>query len=74
VTFVPEGFPDLAGLFAYVERLKGAARLRPDSKLVLSRDLDSDSKRLSAAVQLSRGLANVLAAGKSDTKKELETV
>ena len=74
VTFVPEGFPDLAGLFAYVERLKGAARLRPDSKLVLSRDLDSDSKRLSAAVQLSRGLANVLAAGKSDAKRELEAV
>ena len=72
VTFVPEGFPDLAGLFAYVERLKGAARLRPDSKLVVSREFATDSARLSGAVQLSRGLANVLAAGKADTKKELE--
>ena len=72
VTFVPAGFPDLAGLFAYVERLKGAARLRPDSKLVLSREFNTDSARLSGAVQLSRGLANVLAAGKVDLNKELE--
>jgi transcription-repair coupling factor (superfamily II helicase) len=72
VTFVPDGYPDLAGLFAYVERLKGAAKLRPDSKLVLSRDLTTDSARLTAAVQLSRGLANVLAAGQAGARKELE--
>ena len=72
VTFVPEGFPDLAGLFAYIERLKGAARLRPDSKLVVSRDWPSDESRLSGAVQLSRGLARVLSAGQTDVKKELE--
>ena len=70
VTFVPEGFPDLAGLFAYVERLKGAARLRPDSKLVLSRDFATDQARLTGAVQLSRGLARVLAAG--EKARELE--
>ena len=35
VTFVEDGFPDLAGLLAYVERLKGAAKLRPDSKLAV---------------------------------------
>jgi len=70
VTFVPDGFPDLAGLFAYVERLKGAAKLRPDSKLVVSRDWPSESARLTGAVQLSRGLARVLAAG--EKAKELE--
>ena len=70
VTFVPDGFPDLAGLFAYVERLKGAAKLRPDSKLVVSRDWASDTARLNGAVQLSRGLARVLAAG--EKAKELE--
>ncbi|MCA1654323.1 MAG: transcription-repair coupling factor [Sphingomicrobium sp.] len=70
VTFVPDGFPDLPGLFAYVERLKGAARLRPDSKLIVSRDWASDSARLNGAVQLSRGLARVLAAG--EKARELE--
>ena len=74
VTFVPEGFPDLAGLFAYIERLKGAARLRPDSKLVVSRDWPSVDSRLSGAVQLSRGLARVLAAGHAGVKKILEPV
>ena len=38
VTFADGGFPDLPGLLAYVERLKGAAKLRPDSKLSVSRD------------------------------------
>ncbi|MDQ3145280.1 MAG: transcription-repair coupling factor, partial [Pseudomonadota bacterium] len=38
VTFAPSGFPDLAGLLGYVERLKGQARLRPDSKLIVSRE------------------------------------
>ncbi|MEO7787642.1 MAG: TRCF domain-containing protein, partial [Sphingomicrobium sp.] len=72
VTFIPDGFPDLAGLFAYVERLKGAAKLRPDSKLVLARELNTNGARLTAAVQLSRGLANVLAASKAEAKKILE--
>jgi transcription-repair coupling factor (superfamily II helicase) len=63
VTFVDRGFPDLAGLLAYVDRLKGAARLRPDSKLVVSRDWASGEARLNGALQLSRGLARVLAAG-----------
>ena len=36
VHFHNDSFPDLAGLIAYVERLKGTARLRPDSKLVIT--------------------------------------
>src|SRR6202008_3385821 len=38
VTFAEAGFPDLAGLLGYIERLKGSARLRPDSKLVVARN------------------------------------
>ncbi len=38
VTFADGGFPDLAGLLGYIERLKGSAKLRPDSKLTVARD------------------------------------
>ena len=71
VTFAPSGFPDLAGLLAYVERLKGAAKLRPDSKLVVSRDWPTGEARLNGALQISRGLMRVLAAGEAEAK-ELE--
>jgi transcription-repair coupling factor (superfamily II helicase) len=72
VTFAPSGFPDLAGLLDYVDRLKGAAKLRPDSKLVISREWPTGESRLHGALQISRGLMRVLAAG--ETKKELEPV
>ena len=39
VTFAERGFPDLAGLLGYIERLKGSAKLRPDSKMAVSREL-----------------------------------
>jgi len=68
VTFVDAGFPDLAGLLDYIDRLKGAARLRPDSKMAISRDWPTADARLNGAIQLSRGLARVAAAG---VKKEL---
>ena len=64
VTFIDRGFPDLAGLFAYADRFKGAARLRPDSKLMVNRDWPSGEARLQGALQISRGLARVLAASK----------
>jgi transcription-repair coupling factor (superfamily II helicase) len=66
VTFAESGFPDLAGLLAYVERLKGAAKLRPDSKMAVSRDWPTADARLNGAVQLSRGLSRVAAAGAAD--------
>ena len=69
VTFAPSGFPDLAGLLDYVERLKGAARLRPDSKLVISRDWPTGEARLQGALQISRGLMRVLGAAE---RKELQ--
>ena len=63
VTFASSGFPDLGGLLGYIERLKGAARLRPDSKMSVARDWPTAEARLNGALQLSRGLARVLAAG-----------
>jgi len=68
VTFAPSGFPDLAGLLGYIERLKGAAKLRPDSKMTVARDWPNAEARLNGALQLARGLARVAAAGE---KKEL---
>jgi transcription-repair coupling factor (superfamily II helicase) len=67
VTFIDSGFPDLGGLLAYIDRLKGAAKLRPDSKLIVSRDWPTSEARLNGALQLSRGLARVAAV---DSKKE----
>jgi transcription-repair coupling factor (superfamily II helicase) len=69
VTFADAGFPDLRSLLDYIDRLKGAAKLRPDSKMTISRDWPSPDARLAGAVQLSRGLARVAAAGE---KRELE--
>jgi transcription-repair coupling factor (superfamily II helicase) len=67
VTFADSGFPDLAGLLAYIERLKGAAKLRPDSKMTVARNWPTPDARLNGALQLSRGLARVAAAAE---KKE----
>jgi transcription-repair coupling factor (superfamily II helicase) len=62
VTFADGGFRDLPGLLGYIDRLKGSAKLRPDSKLVVSRDWPASKARLEGALQLSRGLARVAAA------------
>ncbi len=72
VTFAPSGFPDLAGLLAYVERLKGAARLRPDSKMIVSREWPTGEARLNGALQLSRGLMRVVAASEKGPAKVYE--
>jgi transcription-repair coupling factor (superfamily II helicase) len=71
VTFAESGPPDFAGLLGYIDRLKGAAKLRPDSKLIVARDWPTADARLGGALQLSRGLARVAAAGEA-SKKELE--
>jgi len=57
VTFHEDKFPSVDGLLAYVERLDGTAKLRPDMKLVVSRAFATPRARLNAAVQISRGLA-----------------
>jgi transcription-repair coupling factor (superfamily II helicase) len=63
VTFADRGFPDLAGLLGYIDRLNGTAKLRPDSKMVVTRNWPTPEARLTGALQLSRGLARVAAAG-----------
>ena len=60
VHFYNDSFPDLPGLLNYVERLKGTAKLRPDSKLVISRNWPDAASRINGAQQLSRGLAKIL--------------
>ena len=60
VHFHNDSFPDLPGLLNYVERLKGTAKLRPDSKLVISRNWPDAASRINGAQQLSRGLARIL--------------
>ncbi len=59
VSFWNDSFPNLPGLLAYVERLKGTAKLRPDNKLSVARDWDTSRARLNGALQLSRGLAKI---------------
>jgi transcription-repair coupling factor (superfamily II helicase) len=61
VHFHKDSFPDLPGLLDYVQRLKGTAKLRPDSKLVIQRAWPDPPSRINGAVQLSRGLARILA-------------
>jgi transcription-repair coupling factor (superfamily II helicase) len=62
VTFAEGGFHDLQALLGYIERLKGAAKLRPDSKLAVARDWPGPQDRLGGALQLSLGLARVATA------------
>lgn len=57
VSFFQDSFPNPAGLIDYVERLKGTAKLRPDHKLVITRNWGDPQARLNGALQLSKGLA-----------------
>ncbi|MCB2067807.1 MAG: transcription-repair coupling factor, partial [Erythrobacter sp.] len=61
VTFHKDSFPDPAGLIAYVERLKGTARLRPDMKLVIERAWGDPESRLNGLFQLTKGLSGIVA-------------
>ena len=49
--------PNVDKLLAYVERLAGVAKLRPDGKLVLNRAWPDAKSRLNGALQFSKGLA-----------------
>ncbi len=61
VSFHNDTPPNIDKLLAYVERLNGVARLRPDSKLVLQRAWGDPKARLHGALQLSKGLAKAAA-------------
>jgi len=57
VTFHDDKPPNIPGLLAWVDKLGGVARLRPDSKLVVQRTWGDPKARLHGALQLSKGLA-----------------
>jgi transcription-repair coupling factor (superfamily II helicase) len=60
VTFHKDHFPDPAGLLAYVERLQGTAKLRPDMKLVINRAWGDPQSRLNGLLQLTKGLSGIV--------------
>jgi transcription-repair coupling factor (superfamily II helicase) len=60
VSFHEDRFPDPAGLIAYVERLQGTAKLRPDMKLVISRAWGDPQSRLNGLFQLTKGLSGIV--------------
>ena len=57
VAFFEDRAPSVDGLLAYVQRLAGVAKLRPDMKLVVTREWATPAARLNGALQLARGLA-----------------
>ena len=60
VSFHNDSFPDVPGLLAYVERLNGVAKLRPDQKLMIQRVWGDPATRINGLVQLSKGLAGIV--------------
>ena len=61
VSFHDDKPPNVPGLLAYVDKLGGIAKLRPDSKLALQRNWADPAARLHGALQLSKGLAKAAA-------------
>ena len=59
VSFHNDEFPDPAGLIAYAERLAGTIKLRPDSKLAVTRAWGDPKARLNGLFQLTKGLSAV---------------
>ncbi|MBC7987634.1 MAG: transcription-repair coupling factor, partial [Sphingomonadaceae bacterium] len=57
VGFWNDSFANPEGLIAYITRLQGTARLRPDHKLVITRAWGGHKAQLNGALQLSKGLA-----------------
>jgi transcription-repair coupling factor (superfamily II helicase) len=60
VSFHNDSFPDIAGLAAYAARLEGTIKLRPDSKLIVSRAWGDPKARLNGLLQLTKGLSAIL--------------
>jgi transcription-repair coupling factor (superfamily II helicase) len=59
VTFAASGAANPARLVQWIEAQKGAAKLRPDQKLFLARELPTAAHRLAGAVALARALAKL---------------
>ena len=64
VSFHDDTFADPQGLFAYVQRLNGVAKLRPDNKMVIQRAWGNAEARLNGLVQLTRGLSAIVVKAK----------
>jgi transcription-repair coupling factor (superfamily II helicase) len=60
VTFAEAGFPDVPALLSWIGRMKGAARLRPDDRLFVSRPLPTPEARLAGALAVAKALAAAL--------------
>ncbi len=56
ISFQNDTPPDINGLLSYVQKLGQIAKLRPDSKLVISRVWRDPQSRLKGCLQLSKGL------------------
>ena len=61
VSFFNDNPPNVVGLITYIDRLNGVAKLRPDSRVVLTRAWPDAKARLHGALQFSRGLAKAVA-------------
>ncbi|MCC6925758.1 transcription-repair coupling factor [Novosphingobium sp.] len=59
VSFHEDKFPDPAGLIAYAARLEGTIKLRPDSKIAVTRAWGSAEARLNGLFQLTKGLSAI---------------
>ncbi len=59
VSFHRDHFPDPAGLVAYATRLAGTVKLRPDSKLIITRVWGDPAARLNGLYQLTKGLSAI---------------
>ena len=59
VSFHQDSFPDPAGLIAYADRLQGTIKLRPDSKIVVTRVWGNPDARLNGLIQLTKGLSAI---------------
>ncbi|WFL76857.1 transcription-repair coupling factor [Altererythrobacter arenosus] len=68
VTFHNDDFPDGPGLIAYVDRLQGTAKLRPDMKLVINRAWNDPHSRLNGLFQLTKGLSSIARKAKKREK------
>ncbi|SMQ74291.1 transcription-repair coupling factor [Altererythrobacter xiamenensis] len=69
VTFHNDDFPDGPGLIAYVDRLQGTAKLRPDMKLVINRAWGDPKSRLNGLFQLTKGLSGIVRKAKKREKQ-----
>jgi transcription-repair coupling factor (superfamily II helicase) len=68
VAFHNDSFPDPVGLIAYIERLKGTAKLRPDNKLVINRAWGDPQSRLNGLSQLTKGLSGIVKKAEREKK------